>query len=404
MKNTIKQIMLLLIILFTSILYSQASLIEEAQKYYKTRQILKSLRLINKYLHNNSNNPDALLLKSILLYEIGKNDQSIEIIQGLLKTYPGTPELYNNLATAFAAKGDYINARTTLQKAVYLNPKYKKAQKNLDVLKLCIAFEEYINNKNNFSKIKSKADIIDSLIIKENDKDSNAKTLISLNQAIKITKKIQQSLNELGYNSGEVDGVLGKKTISAIKKYQLDNNLNVDGKISESLLQNLNKTLTTKKLSDRKENEIGISITNAFKLTLQIQEKLYEFGYDPGPADGMIGKQTIIAIKKYQKKNQLEVDGKVSQELLFHMNENIYEISNKWTIVPIIEDDCSNFISLKSYIENGYKPVKYIGHIVFLKNKDGIPIILATNPDICRNISRILTERFKEISLKHQKK
>ena len=40
---------------------------------------------------------------------------------------------------------------------------------------------------------------------------------------------IQSKLNELGYSSGKVDGVRGKKTDAAIRKFQKENGLKVDG-------------------------------------------------------------------------------------------------------------------------------------------------------------------------------
>lgn len=42
-------------------------------------------------------------------------------------------------------------------------------------------------------------------------------------------KKVQEKLNELGYECGTPDGVAGKKTTAAIKKFQKDNGLAADG-------------------------------------------------------------------------------------------------------------------------------------------------------------------------------
>jgi hypothetical protein len=44
--------------------------------------------------------------------------------------------------------------------------------------------------------------------------------------------KIQSALNQLGYEASEPDGVLGNKTIKAIKHLQVDNYMEVDGKPS----------------------------------------------------------------------------------------------------------------------------------------------------------------------------
>ena len=54
---------------------------------------------------------------------------------------------------------------------------------------------------------------------------------------------------------------------------------------------------------------------------LSIQKRLLSMGYDPGVADGIMGKNTRKAIKLYQKIHYLEVDGKPTWALLMHMIE-----------------------------------------------------------------------------------
>ncbi|WP_414901214.1 peptidoglycan-binding protein [Rhizobium cremeum] len=45
------------------------------------------------------------------------------------------------------------------------------------------------------------------------------------------------------------------------------------------------------------------------RTTLDIQRRLAELGYDPGPADGIRGRQTIAAVKRFQAASHLAVDG-----------------------------------------------------------------------------------------------
>ncbi len=52
-----------------------------------------------------------------------------------------------------------------------------------------------------------------------------------------LVLKIQSALNQLGYSAGEPDGVLGKQTVKAIKHFQVDNDMAVDGKASYVLLE-----------------------------------------------------------------------------------------------------------------------------------------------------------------------
>ena len=57
-------------------------------------------------------------------------------------------------------------------------------------------------------------------------------------------KQIQQRLKNLGYYKGSIDGILGPQSISAIKKFQADNNLKVDGIVGPVTAAALNVTLS----------------------------------------------------------------------------------------------------------------------------------------------------------------
>lgn len=59
-----------------------------------------------------------------------------------------------------------------------------------------------------------------------------------------IIQKVQQALNNLGYDCGAADGIAGEKTQNAIKKYQQDNGLTVSGEIDDSLLKALSIIIT----------------------------------------------------------------------------------------------------------------------------------------------------------------
>jgi His-Xaa-Ser repeat protein HxsA len=71
---------------------------------------------------------------------------------------------------------------------------------------------------------------------KTNSKKSKNKSSVSA----KTIKKVQKALNELEYDCGEVDGKCGKKTKSALKKFQKDNDLKVDGIIGKQVIKALN--------------------------------------------------------------------------------------------------------------------------------------------------------------------
>jgi murein L,D-transpeptidase YcbB/YkuD len=56
-------------------------------------------------------------------------------------------------------------------------------------------------------------------------------------------KQIQTALKKAGYYQGGIDGRIGKQTRQAIKKFQKDNNLKVDGKVGKKTWSLLGKYL-----------------------------------------------------------------------------------------------------------------------------------------------------------------
>lgn len=55
--------------------------------------------------------------------------------------------------------------------------------------------------------------------------------------------RVQAGLQKLGYNPGPIDGVKGAQTTSAIRAYQRDNGLLVDGRASYELASHIDQRL-----------------------------------------------------------------------------------------------------------------------------------------------------------------
>lgn len=55
----------------------------------------------------------------------------------------------------------------------------------------------------------------------------------------KTIKQIQQALKNKGLDPGEIDGIWGRNTIAAVKKFQMGNGLDVDGIVGPNTIQAL---------------------------------------------------------------------------------------------------------------------------------------------------------------------
>jgi hypothetical protein len=58
-----------------------------------------------------------------------------------------------------------------------------------------------------------------------------------------LTRKVQEGLTFLGYDPGEADGIYGRKTRKGIEKFQERHGLAVDGKVTSSLLDRVEKEI-----------------------------------------------------------------------------------------------------------------------------------------------------------------
>jgi len=67
-------------------------------------------------------------------------------------------------------------------------------------------------------------------------------------------------------------------------------------------------------------SESGERSVQPDKSVRQAQVLLAKLGYDPGPADGLLGSRTVNAIRDYQKTAGLPVDGRISSRLLEGLN------------------------------------------------------------------------------------
>jgi peptidoglycan hydrolase-like protein with peptidoglycan-binding domain len=120
--------------------------------------------------------------------------------------------------------------------------------------------------------------------------------------------EIQGLLRQRGYDVPEVTGRLDAGTAAAIRSYQADAGMPVDGVPNATLLANL---------------RIGTGPAASTALTraqiAELQAALSERGYDPGPHDGVVGPKVRSAIRTYQTDAGLPPTGEATASLLAHI-------------------------------------------------------------------------------------
>lgn len=120
--------------------------------------------------------------------------------------------------------------------------------------------------------------------------------------------ELQGRLQYLGFYKGSIDGTFGSKTYRAVRRFQSQFGLPVDGKVG---------TETKKTLWDAsKPWAPGVSNRIYHKghkggYVWELQRRLQFIGFYAGKVDGKFGKQTDRAVRDFQYRFGLKVDGMV---------------------------------------------------------------------------------------------
>ena len=139
-------------------------------------------------------------------------------------------------------------------------------------------------------------------------------------------RSVQKRLKELGYYTGTVDGDYGSSTEKAVRAFQQKNGLTVDGKVGPTTLAKLNSSSAIKAsataapkatatVTTLKQGSTGSSVRS-------VQQRLKKLGYYTGTVDGNYGEATVKAVRAFQSKNGLTVDGKVGAATLARLNSS----------------------------------------------------------------------------------
>lgn len=120
--------------------------------------------------------------------------------------------------------------------------------------------------------------------------------------------EMQDKLRAHGFDPGASDGVYGSKTGAALKSFQGNKGVAVDGvcgPITWALLDNaVQPTGSTRLL---RQGDRGADVMEA-------QIALRNAGHDPGPIDGIWGNRTQASVLAFQAERGLQVDGIVGPQ------------------------------------------------------------------------------------------
>ena len=145
---------------------------------------------------------------------------------------------------------------------------------------------------------------------------NNAYLTLSKGSSGKEVKALQQVLTELKFLSGTADGEFGTKTETAVKACQKKNGFAETGTADASLQTLLYENRPVN--ADNRAVKVmtlppidGVTIRegNMGDAVIRLQERLAALKYYTGSVSGTCSRETVSAVKAFQKKNGLTADG-----------------------------------------------------------------------------------------------
>ncbi len=122
---------------------AQAANLDDIQALMFKNDLNGALTQLDRHLTENPKDRDGRFLKGILLTEMRRLPEAIEIFTALTRDEPKLPEPYNNLAVIYAAQGRFDKAREALELAIKTHPSYSVAHENLGDLYAKLASMAY---------------------------------------------------------------------------------------------------------------------------------------------------------------------------------------------------------------------------------------------------------------------
>lgn len=116
---------------------------------------------------------------------------------------------------------------------------------------------------------------------------------------------LQQGLKDLGYDPGKIDGIFGAQTEAAVKAFQRDRGITVDGAVGPTTWLNIDEADQSEPIL--RSGSRGLPVR-------RVQKRLSLAGYDPGEIDGIYGTKTESAVEQLQRDSGLTRDGIVGPQ------------------------------------------------------------------------------------------
>ncbi len=134
----------------------------------------------------------------------------------------------------------------------------------------------------------------------------------------KYIKEVQTILQSKGLYTGAIDGIYSGEIVTAVRVFQQQNSLTIDGRVGANtwkvLLGGTVTPVTPTRPSVLRPGDKNSYVT-------ELQQQLISLGYSTVTASGTYDAATTSAVKAFQRKYALDIDGKVGPKTRAKINE-----------------------------------------------------------------------------------
>jgi len=117
--------------------------LQDINRMMRQGQLPQSLERVDKFLAGKPRDAQGRFLKGLILTEMNRPNEAIQVFAKLSEDYPELPEPYNNLAVLYASQGQYEKARVALESSIRTHPSYATAHENLGDIYAKLASQAY---------------------------------------------------------------------------------------------------------------------------------------------------------------------------------------------------------------------------------------------------------------------
>lgn len=131
-----------------------------------------------------------------------------------------------------------------------------------------------------------------------------------------VAENVQRELQAIGYYKGGIDGVVGRRTRDAIVIYQKTNGLAVTGEPSQDLIEHIRYTRQIAEASLFTGSVEPAPDAEERARVRRVQTALSDLAIYDGEISGELERDTVNAIRRFERQQGLAETGLISEALL----------------------------------------------------------------------------------------